>query len=115
VLDGYSWGVAPAAGVIAGATSASASSTLLKWGRLDGKISSANTESQYDVDTAQNLELRRHVQGEAASFMGTDRTTSFRSQKPERQLLSGRDTRKSALNEWPGCSVNESREDLGNV
>jgi hypothetical protein len=63
-LDGYSWGAAPAAGVIAGATSVLAFSAYLKWGRLDGQSSSADKEPQYDVDTAQNLELQGHVQGD---------------------------------------------------
>jgi hypothetical protein len=33
-------------------------SALLKWGRLDGQISSVKTDSECDVDTAQELELQ---------------------------------------------------------
>jgi hypothetical protein len=69
VLNGYNWGAAPAAGVIAGVTSVSAFSALLKWGRLDGQRLSANTESQDDVNTAQDFnapqdfKLQNYAQG----------------------------------------------------
>jgi hypothetical protein len=101
-LDGYSWGVAPAAGVDAGATSVSAFGVLLKWGRLDGERSSANIESRYDVDTAKDLELHDPFQ---------DR---FRAQIV-RHLFSqtGREDRSLIVVMPEGSSGNESRENLG--
>jgi hypothetical protein len=90
-LDGYSWGAAPAAGVIAGATSVSAFSALLKWGRLDRQRSSANIESQYDVDTAQaaqDLELENYLQdrlsGQIKRFLYSEssKDSSFLLQMP---------------------------------